>query len=754
MVARVEQTLQAEWGLSLADDEVYILDPCCGTGAYRSEVLKLIHQKAEVNGEGGNAGKIARKAIQTRIFGFEILPSPFVVAHLQIALLLSRWNAPMSDSQRAKIYLTNALTDWEKKEVPTQLSLPSLKQEVEASQSVKREQRIMVVLGNPPYNAFAGTTTDEEGDLVDVYKVGLAEDWNIKKYNLDDLYIRFFRIAERAITEVNEAKRGIVSYISNASWVKEPSFVVLRQNLLQSFDEFWIENMHGDRKASEVAPDGKSSQSVFAVRGISSGIEQGTAISLWLKREDTRSDTPATVYFRDNLDASNATNRRKQLLDSLEDTEVKQHYCQALPAPDNRLSFRPMQVSAAYQSWHLLSALAQKSSNGLMEKRGNALISIDRETLEKRMQTYFDTLVTWEELSALKTGLTKDAAGYKAQNVRAKTLAKKLKYEPENVIAYLFRPFDKRYAYYSQISTLWNRPRPDLWTQYQQDNEFLMSRFKPNHADEGTAFCYTKHLADDHALPTDASCFPFYIYQTADKKVQSHTQHSFLTTEFKANLSDTARLYLANLGINDVDSNREAAALIWLHALAIGYSTDYVSENKDGLASDYPRIPLPQDKDLLCASAALGRKVADLLDMDKKVDGVTNGTIDKDLAQIAVPTQINDNIPLSGWGRPNRNGVGTMEGKLVKTNSAYDVYLNKKDNARWQNIPLAVWNYRIGGYPVLSKWLSYRDERFLERGLKNPDETREFMHIARRIASLLALEPTLNANYEAVKQQA
>jgi hypothetical protein len=153
-------------------------------------------------------------------------------------------------------------------------------------------------------------------------------------------------------------------------------------------------------------------------------------------------------------------------------------------------------------------------------------------------------------------------------------------------------------------------------------------------------------------------------------------------------------------GFTDIDNDRESAALIWLHALAIGYSTDYVSENKDGLASDYPRIPLPQAQDLLCASAALGRKVADLLNMDKKVDGVTTGIIDKDLAQIAVPMDIHDNTPLVGWGRPNRNGIGTMEGKLVKTNSAYDVYLNKKDNARWQNIPLAVWNYRIGGWSV------------------------------------------------------
>ena len=233
MVERVDQALQAEWGIGLADDDVYVLDPCCGTGAYLIEVLKHIYKKAVANGEGDNAGRIARKAMQTRIFGFEILPSPFVVAHLQIALLFSQWKAPIEDSDRARVYLTNALTDWEKSKQPEDNYLfPELRAEVTASQSVKRGRKIMVVLGNPPYNAFAGTTTKEEGDLVQLYKQGLRDEWGIEKYNLDDLYIRFFRIAERTISEMNEDKRGIVCYISNSSWIEDPSFVVLRQHLL------------------------------------------------------------------------------------------------------------------------------------------------------------------------------------------------------------------------------------------------------------------------------------------------------------------------------------------------------------------------------------------------------------------------------------------------------------------------------------------------------------------------------------------
>src|SRR5205085_11359943 len=134
---------------------------------------------------------------------------------------------------------------------------------------------------NPPYNAFAGTSAKEEGGIVDVYKEGLIKDWGIKKFNLDDLYIRFFRLAERRIVEKTGA--GVVSFISNYSWTSEPSYVVLRKHLLESFDKIWIENMHGNRQLSEYAPDGRTSETIFAIKGYSPGIKQGVVISTWVK---------------------------------------------------------------------------------------------------------------------------------------------------------------------------------------------------------------------------------------------------------------------------------------------------------------------------------------------------------------------------------------------------------------------------------------------------------------------------------------
>jgi hypothetical protein len=282
MVARVDTVLREELGLAdgLADKNVYVLDPCCGTGSYLVEVLNKIHETLEKREGDALVAADLKEAAKNRVFGFEILPAPFVVAHLQLSLLLQNLGAPLTEkgNERIGVFLTNALTGWEPpKETKKRLLFPELEEERDAAEHVKRNTPILVVIGNPPYNGFAGVSPAEEEGLVDPYKKGL-KDWGITKNYLDDLYVRFFRIAERRVAE--KTGRGVVSFISNNSWVSDPTYVVLRQHLLNSFDSFWIENMHGNRKISEYAPDGRTSETIFALRGFSPGIQQGVVVSL------------------------------------------------------------------------------------------------------------------------------------------------------------------------------------------------------------------------------------------------------------------------------------------------------------------------------------------------------------------------------------------------------------------------------------------------------------------------------------------
>ena len=598
------------------------------------------------------------------------MPAPFVVAHLQMGLLLQNLAVPLDDSksERAGIFLTNALTGWDIAVENSKLAnWPELEAERKGAGAVKQEKPILVILGNPPYNAYAGISPEEEQGLVEPYKEGLVKKWGIKKFNLDDLYVRFFRIAERKIAEhnlPNEPLRGIVSFISNHSWISDPSFVVMRQHLLKSFDRMWVENLHGNRKISEYAPDGRTSETVFAQQGFSAGIQQGVATSLLVRTGKKRK---AVVLFRDDLNEARAADRRAQLLASLKARRFDAQYQKVEPGKDNRFSFRSSDVASQYLAWPALTELCAKApSNGLMEKRGGALIGIDRAALEKRMRDYYDPKVSWDELRTLKTGLTEDAARFNAKNARDKVTDAE-DFEPEQLLRYALRPFDTRWCYYSSERPLWNEPRPTLWRQCWNGNSFLLTRMNCPRSPEGAPMSFTGCLCDDHYLTPDAVAIPLRLRAAPaaqPRKKDGNGEFDSVLQEAApayragrekttANLSRQARAYLAKLGINNPD-DAETSSWIWMHALAIGFSPAYLSGNLDGIRQDWPRIPLPDSKAALLASAELGGQVAGLLDTETALTGVANGKVRPELKTIAVLSSTANLSLTAGWGHAGK----------------------------------------------------------------------------------------------------
>lgn len=767
MVARVDTVLRTELGIAdgLADKNVFVLDPCCGTGAFLVEVLRKIEETLRAKGDDPLIGQDVKEAAQNRIFGFEIMSAPFVIAHWQVGNMLAspELNAPIEPEkgERPSIYLTNALTGWTPPEgiKATLPMFPELADERDQAEHVKRDVPLLVVIGNPPYNAYAGTSPEEEDGLVDPYKDGLISKWGIKKFNLDDLYTRFFRIAERRIADTG---RGVVSYISNYSFTREPSFVVMREHLLQSFDKVWIENMHGDRNKSEYAPDGRTSETIFAIPGFSAGIRQGITISLAAKTG--KSDEPQIVRYRDDIDAARASERRQQLLDSLSATDFDSQYAIANPRPWNKLSFKPLTVSPEYLSWPKLDELAgSEPINGLMEKRGGALIDINRSALRERMKSYFNPDLDWSAFKLLGNPLAKDAARYDAKKTRQKAVLN-AKFEEEQIVRYLCRPFDIRYAYYTDHRPIWNEPRPELWTHFSANNRFLMSRPSGVADPEGVPVCFTRCLGDNDAQRGHSYYLPFFI---------KTPNHGLLPGTSVANLATKTQDYLKNLGYGAPDKDENVASAIWLHALAIAHSPKYLLENKDGIAIDWPRVPLPAKRTVLDASAKLGGVISALLDTESEVDGITVGTIGEHLRPLGVISATDLGLR-AGWGsrdtkgrvNPGKGRTETREwsqDELVALNSGFasigmkevdglsrlgravDVYLNAE--TCWRAVPETVWNYVIGGYQVIKKWLSYREESVLGRALTK-DEAREVTAMTRRITALVLMGGALDENYD------
>lgn len=259
MVERVDQVLRSELNRAdgLASEDVYVLDPCCGTGAYLYAVIERIARTLkEGRGDDPLLGHDLKKAAMDRVFGFEILPAPFVIAHLQLSSQLEAHGAPLDESQgeRAQVFLTNALTGWEPPREPKRLPFIELEDERDSAERVKRDKPILVVLGNPPYNGFAGIARiEEERNLSEAYRT-VERVAAPQGHGLNELYVRFFRMAERRI--VNQTGQGVVCFISNYSWLDGLSHTGMRERYLNVFDRIWVDNLNGDKfRTGKLTPD-------------------------------------------------------------------------------------------------------------------------------------------------------------------------------------------------------------------------------------------------------------------------------------------------------------------------------------------------------------------------------------------------------------------------------------------------------------------------------------------------------------------
>ena len=288
MVARVDKALKDDLGIpeGLAAKNVYVLDPCCGTGAYVSEVLRRIALNLEGSGLGALVGSRVKQAATERVFGFEIMPAPYVVAHLQVGLTMQDLDAPLAGdgTERAGIFLTNALTGWEPT-VQKPLPFPELEEERDRADRVKQDTPVLVILGNPPYNGYAGMAVDEEAEMLAAYRTTKL----VRKpegQGLNDLYVRFFRMAERRITE--KTGQGVVCFISNYSWLDGLSFTGMRERYLREFDAIRIDNLHGDRiHFCKVRTRRRTSDpSIFATPGVSHRRHTGLARAIAMLCEE------------------------------------------------------------------------------------------------------------------------------------------------------------------------------------------------------------------------------------------------------------------------------------------------------------------------------------------------------------------------------------------------------------------------------------------------------------------------------------
>ena len=452
MVSRVDRALRDDLGIAdgLAAENVYVLDPCCGTGAYLAEVLRRIAANLEGRGLGALTGARVKQAATERVFGFEIMPAPFVVAHLQVGLTMQGLDAPLSEdgTERAGVFLTNALTGWEPR-VQKPLPFPELEEERDRAERVKREEPVLVILGNPPYNGFAGMapSDDEERGLTTAYRTTKR----VRKpegQGLNDLYVRFFRMAERRIAE--KTGRGVVCFISNYSWLDGLSFTGMRERYLEAFDAVRIDCLNGDKyRTGKTTPDGAPDPSIFSTPEDPVGIQVGTAITTLVRKAD---HAPATgkVAFRHLWGQTKLSD-----LTATAEAESEALYDTFEPNLPLGLPFAQMVVSGGWSDWPSLPDLFPVSFPGVQSKRDAFLIDIAINKLRTRVGEYFDPSVSSNEVATKYPSAMKSSSGFvvsDAQKVRASLVARGGPIDA-NFVRHAYRPFDDEVALLGEQGT-------------------------------------------------------------------------------------------------------------------------------------------------------------------------------------------------------------------------------------------------------------------------------------------------------------
>jgi hypothetical protein len=418
-----------------------------------------------------------------------------------------------------------------------------------------------------------------------------------------------------------------------------------------------------------------------------------------------------------------------------------------VPADMARWMFAPRDANAGFESWPALDELFPTSYQGINPNRGldGTVIDMDRGALVSRMRTYLTTK-SYEEAKVRFPALTERYAGYDPRRVWDSL--RKAGYDEARIIPYLLFPLDCRWLYYEREHRLLNRPRPELAVNA-NDNEFLVTVPQPRQVSE-TRPLLTRVLFDLHVHDRGSIGFP---RESRPGELLERT----------ANLHREAwRILRTAWGLKGELLDAPAQRLVgdlFRCAMAIMHSPQYETDHADALAQDWAHLPIPKDKTLFAELVALGKKIGTLLDPAASSDGMVKEILGKDVVTIGVSKKrpggqvaqqdLVVSIAYFGAARGRWINRAYAEGEAQQPawgDSTGDLHIN--DEVYFANVPKAVWSYEIGGYPVLKKWLGYRQASRREGRSLTLAERQHFRSMIQRLAALLALHGVADALYE------
>lgn len=737
MVDRVHTALRTEMGYAdgLADDRVYILDPCCGTGAFVTEVLRKIND-IHIEEKGDNkkvaAGKVKSAALK-RIIGFEYMTAPLMIAHWQVNDYLEKEiEAPLNHGKNEipRIHLTDSLIEWDKgnEKALLDIMIPELKDERKRVRSVKQGDRVLVIIGNPPYNSKL-KPTGEKRELAERYNEGLKAEYGIGKNTLTDSYSLFFSVAEKYIVE--KRKKGIICFITNYSYTRREGFVNMRKRLVEGFDKIWIDSLNGEtQNGKSKTPDGEDDPSVFSTRVNPRGVSVGISVGLFAKNSESKN--PATVRYRDFW----GQKKRERLLGSLTANleSFNSQYENTSPSRWNLFRFSKLVKDNSYRSWPTINILrkvvpgkGETHITGVSEVRKKALIDIDKQALIDRMKIYFDKGISWSKFHKMNHRMDITAGRYNAKEAREEALRNE-SFDIKNIVRHVFKPFDIRWMYHPRSSKMMSANQNGFRIYRKHEDGFVACRReKGSILNEGYPVFFTRCLGGYETASGHPRYFPLVSREVDDGGNDLSDLFDSHDSESEA-LETTPELnkWFNDLGLRKSCTIEQLEETPLLHALAISWSPMYLRDNKMSLEVGWPRVPLPANRRLALESAALGKEVADLLDTENGVVGVTEGNVARHLRVIGHITG-DDFRLISGEPKAARecsNPEEWSESECKELEAGFksigieaqrgvdllgppmDISLN--DSTYWSGVPKLVWDCLIGGHQPVKGWINAR----------------------------------------------
>lgn len=645
--------------------KVQILDPATGTGTFLSEVVKHIHKKFE--GQQGIWSKYVAKDLIPRLNGFELLMASYAMAHLKMDMLLTETGYKPDDDQRFRIFLTNSLEEAHP-ETGTLFS-SWLSDEADQANAIKRDNPVMVVIGNPPYSGESANKGEWIMELMEDYKKEPGGKEKLKERNskfVNDDYVKFIRFGQHFIDKNSE---GILAFINPHGFIDNPTFRGMRWSLLKTFDKIYTIDLHGNSKKKETDIDGSIDQNVF-------DIMQGVSINLFVKTNRKPINELGEVYHFDLL------GKREKKYQTLTNSDFYKIKFDAFKPIGNDYIFKNIDntLKENYQLGINLIELFKINVMGFQTHRDNFCLDSDKSILTNRLINFSNDTSSINDIE-LKYQI-KNTSDFNINKAQLQINNIDLNKE---IIKCTYRPFEEKYIYFDRVVV--DRPRKELITNTKHKDNLLLGVGRQGMAVGDIEWC----LVTITKNPTDANffrrggvnLFPLYLYP------EDANQTNLNDSERVPNLNNKIVLEIAKIieceftEEKSLKDNTFSPIELIDYIYAVLHSKIYREKYKEFLKTDFPRIPYPTDKKTFWSLVKLGSEL-------RQIHLLESPVVEKYIS-----------------GYPE-------DGDNIVTKPTYkngNVYINYTQY--FSDVPEVSWNFFIGGYQPAQKWLKDRKDREL-----------------------------------------